>query len=149
MFSDCVIVYSFNRRNIHILIITEHYTVQIYQNKLSSYKESRFQENTMDKKSRKSLILSLKASFKKLRKKRVFLNILNLIIFTQFQDLYCQVGPVLSISTIYFDRRKNQFEAQISQTHYLKVNQNLLMTDWTFFQYFLPSNFVEKKKRTC
>lgn len=68
----------------HILIITEHYTAQIYQNKLSSYKESRFQENTMDKKSRKSLILSLKASFKKLRKKRVFLNTLNLIIFTQF-----------------------------------------------------------------
>ena len=68
----------------HIFIITEHSTVQIYQNKLSSYKESRFQENTMDKKSRKSLILSLKASFKKLRKKRVFLNILNLIIFTQF-----------------------------------------------------------------
>ena len=68
----------------HILITTEHYTAQIYQNKLSSYKESRFQENTMDKKSRKSLILSLKASFKKLRKKRVFLNTLNLIIFTQF-----------------------------------------------------------------
>ena len=84
MFSYYVIVYSFNRRNMHILIITEHYTVQIYQNKLSSYKESRFQENTMDKKSRKSLILSLKASFKKLRKKRVFLNTLNLIIFTQF-----------------------------------------------------------------
>ena len=84
MFSYCVIVYSFNRRNMHIFIITEHSTVQIYQNKLSSYKESRFQENKMDKKSRKSLILSLKASFKKLRKKRVFLNILNLIIFTQF-----------------------------------------------------------------
>lgn len=72
MFSYYVIVYSFNRRNMHILIITEHYTVQIYQNKLSSYKESRFQENTMDKNSRKSLILSLKASFKKLRKNRVF-----------------------------------------------------------------------------
>lgn len=84
MFSYCVIVYSFNRRNMHVLITTEHYTAQIYQNKLSSYKESRFQENTMDKKSRKSLILSLKASFKKLRKKRVFLNTLNLIIFTQF-----------------------------------------------------------------
>ena len=72
MFSYYVIVYSFNRRNMHILIITEHYTAQIYQNKLSSYKESRFQENTMDKNSRKSLILSLKASFKKLRKNRVF-----------------------------------------------------------------------------
>ena len=72
MFSYYVIVYSFNRRNMHILIITEHYTVQIYQNKLSSYKESRFQENTMDKNSRKGLILSLKASFKKLRKNRVF-----------------------------------------------------------------------------
>lgn len=72
MFSYYVIVYSFNRRNMHILIITEHYTVQIYQNKLSSYKESRFQENTRDKNSRKSLILSLKASFKKLRKNRVF-----------------------------------------------------------------------------
>ena len=84
MFSYYVIVYSFNRRNMHILIITEHYTVQIYQNKLSSYKESRFQENTRDKNSRKSLILSLKASFKKLRKNRVFLNTLNLIIFTRF-----------------------------------------------------------------